>query len=666
MSYFRYLVNYLRYLFRLTDGMFSVSTATRFALVGMAGVVLDSLLFQWFTQRGADLALAHIASFMVTASVNYVLNSKWSFHARHVGYLRWNQLYRFLTVGVLALFIRGGVLALGYHGLGMPLSLAIFPAIAVTALVNYMGSAFYVFSAGNEAVSADRRWQIASTGIVAFVLLLQLVYLGQAELMPDEAYYWNYSQHMALSFLDHPPMVAWLIWLGTGIFGDNEFGVRISAFACGLIAIGYLYAFSCNLYNKSTGIRAVLLLTILPFGFAASMLMTPDAPLVAAWMAALYYLERALIGGHRVAWVGVGIALGLGMLSKYTMGLLGVAALVFMALDPVSRRWLRHPYPYLAAVLALLFFLPVIVWNAQNEWASFLFQSVRRMATKNEFSVHVLVMQVLALLTPAGLFAAIVVLWCRPTSANPALSGDSAAIAARNKRFVLVFSLVPLSVFLAYSVTHSMRSHLFWNGPVWLAVLPSIAWMVGEASHEYCVQAKHFLQKAWKHTIAVMLLLYGVVLHYVVLGLPWMPYPDFVTDNYFWREASEEIEKVEAGLRLSSGKEPIIVGMNKFSAASELAFYDREHQSGNIRSRNLFGENAVMYDLWFPSQAPVSQPVILVGTRPQELERDMGGRPLDQWLYQLGPVQSRVIRRDGKIVRRVYYRIANGYLGKLV
>ena len=192
--------------------------------------------------------------------------------------------------------------------------------------------------------SADVRWRVASLGIVAFVVLLRLIYLGQAQLIPDEAYYWNYAQHMDLSFYDHPPMVAWLIWLGTAIFGNTEFGVRIGAFVCGLITMGYLYALARNLYDKSTAMRAVLLLAVLPFYFATGMVMTADAPLVAAWAATLYYMERALMADRNSAWLGMGIAFGLGILSKYTLGLLGPAALLFVILDPASRRWLRRPH----------------------------------------------------------------------------------------------------------------------------------------------------------------------------------------------------------------------------------------------------------------------------------------------------------------------------------
>lgn len=83
-------------------------------------------------------------------------------------------------------------------------------------------------------------------GIVCFVILLRLAYMDVAQLIPDEAYYWQYAQHIDLSF-SITPMVAWLIWLGTTLAGHNEFGVRIGAFLCGLIAMAYVFALARNL-----------------------------------------------------------------------------------------------------------------------------------------------------------------------------------------------------------------------------------------------------------------------------------------------------------------------------------------------------------------------------------------------------------------------------------
>jgi hypothetical protein len=95
--------------------------------------------------------------------------------------------------------------------------------------------------------------------------------------------------------------------------------------------------------------------------------------------------------------------------------------------------------------------------------------------------------------------------------------------------------------------------------------------------------------------------------------------------------------------------------LNKFSAASELAFYDHDGGAMQVRSRNMFDGAAVMYELWHPSEHPTSRPIILVGTKPQEPEYDSEGKPLERWLHQLGPIRSHVILREDVPLRYVYY-----------
>ncbi|MDE2367039.1 MAG: glycosyltransferase family 39 protein, partial [Betaproteobacteria bacterium] len=489
---FRPQWTYLHRLMTLAGGTVPAGAVGRFAAVGLLSVAIDALLFQFLMSRSSGLALAHITSFFAAAVVNYSLNSGRSFRD-HAGDLRRGQLGRALTVGMLALLMRGGVLALLVDGWHLPSFLAIFPAIAATVVINYFGTAFYVFPASVNPPSPEVRWRVASIGVVAFAVLLRLIYLGTAELIPDEAYYWNYTQHMDLSFYDHPPMVAWLIWLGTAIFGNSEFGVRIGSFCCGLITMAYLYALASNLYDKSTAMRTVMLLVVLPFYFVTGMAATADAPLVAAWAATLYYMERALIADERSAWLGVGIAFGLGILSKYTLGLLGPAALLFVILDPASRRWLRRPHAYLAAALALLLFSPVIIWNFQHDWASIAFQSGRvRGVGDDQFSVHELFLHLMVLLTPVGLLAAAMAL-------RPRTERDSSTYARKRRLFVSVFTGVPLSVFLILSIFDSQRFH--WAGPLWLAVLPTMAWMMGQAGD--LSAAARRMRAAWKPTIVI-------------------------------------------------------------------------------------------------------------------------------------------------------------------
>ncbi|MBP6058227.1 MAG: glycosyltransferase family 39 protein [Nitrosomonas sp.] len=642
---------YVQRLITLAGGTVTLNTAGRFAVVGLLGVLIDAIVFQWMISRDAGLALAHFISFFVAATANYTLNSKWSFREHHAGYLQWHQFGRFLTVGALALLLRGGVLALLVYVWHVPPLLAIFPAIIATAAVNYLGSAFYVFPNAKDLPSQEIRWRTAAIGIVLFVILLRLVYFGLAQLIPDEAYYWQYAQHMDLSFYDHPPMVAWLIWLGTAILGHNEFGVRIGALFCGLVTMGYLYALAQNLYDKSTAMRTLLLLAILPLGFGSGLLMTPDAPLVAAWAATLYYMERALVAGQRTAWLGMGVAFGLGLLSKYSLGLLGIAALVFVIIDPTARRWMKRPHPYLAALLAVLLFSPVIIWNYQNAWVSFAFQSNRVLADSYQFSVHYLIAHIIILLTPVGFVAAAIALF---SIKKP----DDQQLERRRHLFVQVFVGAPLFICFILSTFDALRFH--WTGPIWLAILPTIAWMIGQPDH-LSVLAKR-IQTAWRFTIIACIFAYAFVLHYVVLGIPGIPYHLF-TEHYFWRETAAEIKQIAAEVKDQTGKEPVIVGMSKWSVASALYFYTHGDAQLDIRSRNMFGGSGAMYEFWLPSQAPANRPIIQVGMKRRHLEKISPDIDVKTMLDQPGAIEYRVIERYGTPVRRVYYRVSQGFKG---
>jgi hypothetical protein len=144
----------------------------------------------------------------------------------------------------------------------------------------------------------------------------------------------------------------------------------------------YATLYARDAAGPAVALRTALLASALPFFFLVGWLMTPDAPLAAAWAAALYYLQRALIDGRSRAWIGAGVAIGVGMLSKYSMILVPAAAFAFVLLDVRSRRVLVSPWAWAGVAVALTVFAPVIVWNVQHDWASFTFQGARRLDTR--------------------------------------------------------------------------------------------------------------------------------------------------------------------------------------------------------------------------------------------------------------------------------------------
>ena len=558
--------------------------------------------------------------------------------------------YLHLIAVTLSVFsLRSGVFALLGNGFGWPGQAAIVVAVIGTAALMRPGYA-YCFSFSKWTLGSGAGWRAGAMGVVAFAFLLRLIYSGQIELLPEETYYWNYARHLDYGYLDHPPMVAWLIGAGAAAFGDTQFGVRSGALCCGLITAFFAYRLTRNLYGEASGLVAVVLVQALPFFFLAGMLMTPDAPLTAAWAAALYFLERALVAERPEAWWRAGLCLGLGLLSKYTIGLLGLSACAFMLVDARARLWFRRPQPYGAALLALAVFSPVIVWNAQHEWASFVFQTSRRLAESPRFSLHKLIASVVVLLTPTGAAAAALLLARRAADAEP-----------RAWRFLQAAILLPLAVFFVFSLRHEVK--LDWTGAPWLAAVPVLSAGIVNSASGVASGLRAWIRSAWAPTIVVLMLIYAAGLYALALGIPGLSYgahPELIPVG--WRELGSQISALRhQAADAAHGQAPLIVGMDRYAIASELAFYapDRARSVAETTSAHLFGQVGLMYERWFPPAAQKGRTLLLVAWN----RADLAPERLQSSVERLGPIEEGVLMRGDTVIRHYYHRFAYGYRG---
>jgi 4-amino-4-deoxy-L-arabinose transferase-like glycosyltransferase len=201
----------------------------------------------------------------------------------------------------------------------------------------------------------------------------------------DEAYYWMWSKHLAGGYYDHPPMVALVIRAGTLIAGDTELGVRLVSI---LLALPMSYAVYRSAAILFGGVRvaatSAILLNVTLMTAVGTLIVTPDAPSLVAASFVLFFLAKVLETGQGTWWLAVGAAVGCALVSKYTALFFGPAILIWLAVVPKQRRWLLSPWPYLGAIVALAIFAPVIVWNSQHQWVSFLKQISGR-ATIRDF-----------------------------------------------------------------------------------------------------------------------------------------------------------------------------------------------------------------------------------------------------------------------------------------
>ncbi len=492
---------------------------------------------------------------------------------------------------------------------------------------------------------------LPGTGLLAFAgffVALRVLFFPLADPIVDEAYYWLYSQHLELGFLDHPPLVAWLNWLGTHLLGNTAAGMRLGAIGCGLITLTYVYRLAREVGGgHQLALAAVLLGCALPGFFLSGFLMTPDAPLVAAWSAGLFYLHRALVRDDARAWLGIGLAMGIGLLAKYPIVLLAGGAAGFVLTDPAARRWLSRPQPYLAALMALVLFSPVLVWNLQHDWASFAFQGSRRLQENYEFSTHLLVAHVLLLLFPTGALAAWGLL-NRPDWRAEAVPDR------RSRRFLLWAAGVPFSVFFFFSLFN--YAHFHWTGPAYLALLPLLAMTLlppGGADDPL----RRWLYRAWRPSLLLLAGIYATTAVYIVFGLPGVPYPTHNVGYLAWREATAAVYTLEQQVERDTGQRPLVAGMSKWSIAAGLAFYDTDGRRDNITSRNIVGRTGAMFEYWFDDPSDGRRPVLLIDFERKDLEDPS----VEAALVDVGPIREQTLRWRGQVIRHLYYRIAAGY-----
>lgn len=369
--------------------------------------------------------------------------------------------------------------------------------------------------------------------IVAALIGIRLVAAAITPLTFDEAYYWTWSKHLAGGYYDHPPMVAVVIRLGTLIAGDTAFGVRLVAILLGLpMSWAVWRAADILLRDRCLAATATLLLNATLMVAAGTVIVTPDAPLIVASSFVLFCLAKVLETDRGIWWLGVGVAVGCGLLSKYTALFFGAEILLWLLLVKDQRRWLASPWPYLGGVLAFAIFAPVILWNADHQWVSFIKQLGR--ARVESFTLKYLGEMIpaqFAFATPSVFVLGVLGLYA--LRSGP----DRAARILINASFWVV---------AAYFAWHSLhqRVEANWLGPVY----PALAIAAAYAAHakRWMPRMQHLvdLSRRWAVPIGVALFAALIVQTNTGLFTGLRRDPTMRTVAVGWSDLAREIDAI--------------------------------------------------------------------------------------------------------------------------
>lgn len=497
-----------------------------------------------------------------------------------------------------------------------------------------------------------------SLAAVAYLVLLRLVYLGLPELIFEEAYYWDYAQHLDYGYLDHPLVTALIIKMFTVLLGNHEFGVRMGAFLCWFVTGYYVYRLTKESLNETQASISLLLAAALPAYFFFGFFMSPDAPLTACWAAGLYYSYRILHKQDAQAWYGLAISLGIGMSSKYTIALLVAGLVLLLLADKDNRHWWGRKQPYLALLIVLCLFSPVIVWNYQHEWASFTFQSEERANSGYVFSLPRYLGNILVFATPVGVLSLFGLLWQRKLVTTSLCAQFSASKAHWQIAFLGAF---PIVLFGLLSVART--SKLNWTGPAWLGLLPLFGLLVNRQLVQRGLLG--LCQRSWPAVLGLLLLIYGVGMHFLSIGYLGLHYPHN-THLIGWKPLGAQFNALALTESKASNKPVLVVALDRNRIASGLAFYRgmAEQTTGNVTlaaysttSQNLLNGNGLMFGWWFAKDAQRGSTLLLVSDDVDDLDAPR----VRQHSTSLGATNSLPVTKNGQNVGILYYRFAYNY-----
>ncbi len=361
------ILDYLRQLLLLA-GIRPLPACSPLVFLAIVSLVLiaDYGVLRFGLLLGLGLPLAHILSFI--SAMGLAGLAAVGLHRRRptaAGNLIPACTAGYCAVALLVLFLRSGLVALlaDHHG-----SLSFSRILAVvlsTAVVSYLANICFVFSIGNKRLGKEPTQRIYILGLVAFIVLLRLLYSGSIDLLPEERFYHQISGASG-GLLSHGAAVlpGAAARLSTAVFGGSLWSFRLTSCVLWLIAAALVFRFSQDIENRSVAFRALLLFSLLPFFMGAGMFVSSDAVLIVLWLLLLFLVYRALERKSAGAWIWIGVVLGCAL--QYDNLCWGLAAgiPVYLTLGKEWRRMLTAKEFLLAAVACLFVWLPLMIAGA--------------------------------------------------------------------------------------------------------------------------------------------------------------------------------------------------------------------------------------------------------------------------------------------------------------
>ena len=547
--------------------------------------------------EGRSMPSAHAANwFAATMIAFFYYRRSWRFMLPLAAAVAFSRLYvgAHYPTDVLV----GAVLGAGYAVAGL---------VGVNALWGWVGRGWFplwwrripsllrleleeqalaVSTESKAMATLDQHWLRLGYVVIAAALFGRLLFIASStiELSKDEAYQWLWSKHLALSYYSKPPLIAYTQWLGTHLWGDTAFGVRFFAPVIGAALCVLLLRWMTKLADARTAFCLVLVLLATPLLGVGTTLLTIDPLLVMFWTVAMVLGWRAVReDGTAWHWLGVGLAMGLAFLSKYTALYQIICFALFFVLWPAARVHLRRPGPWLALAVLGVCMVPVLAWNAQHDWITLSHVSENASLHQRwQPTLHHLLEFTgaeMGLLNPVFLIAA---LWAmlgfwklKPAAADP----QPSQLASPSRAVMIYLFCMGAPVFVGH-LLYTLHSQV---QPNWIApaVVPMFCLMVlywGWRWRQGARGVAHWLWGSVVLGLAVIIFVHEPELVGKALGKPLPPDKDPLRRVRAWEATAQVVDAARARL-LAEGK-PVFIVVHHYGITGLLSFYLPEARPG--------------------------------------------------------------------------------------
>ncbi|MCX6284583.1 MAG: glycosyltransferase family 39 protein [Bacteroidetes bacterium] len=347
--------------------------------------------------------------------------------------------------------------------------------------------------------------------------VIRALIAGSIELGNDEVYYWTYAKFPDMSHFDHPPMVGLVIQLFTlNLRFDSELFLRLGSVVLGTASTWMIFLIGKKIKNAAAGLYAAFLFTASFYGFIlVGTFILPDTPQVFFWLVSMYLLlcslpDESLSNQSRAYLFFSGLSIGLALLSKYHSVFLIFGAGMFILFH--NRKWLLAKETWIALLIAVMLFMPVIFWNSNNNYISFTFHESRVGVTDSGIQPQYFLTEMAGQVfynNPVNIILIIL--------AFVALLRGKEILEKSYRRLILWMSLPLWLVFVSFSLFRSTLPH--WTGPAYIGfILIAASWLATPSSKE-----KRLKLIPWPAAIALVFILAVISLAVTQIRYGWVP-----------------------------------------------------------------------------------------------------------------------------------------------